>query len=289
LTARAGAAIGTRAAGSRPLTDGMRWMFGAFAALAFVAGIQLFVLSEHTDRLFSWTIAPPLTAAFLGASYWAAFVLLIWGATRRDWTDARAAIPPVLVIALLLLVATIVHFEKFHHDLFGRFWLCAYVVVPPLLAVLVLAQLRVPGWAGGGLRRPLPAPLRIGLAAQAAVMMAVGTALFVSPAGADSLLPWTLTPLTARAVGAFVLGFGIAAAHAALENDLPRFTGAALAYLALGVLQLVAVARYGGDLHGSSAHRWGYVAFLATVAAAGLYGSARSLAAASASSASGRS
>jgi hypothetical protein len=269
----------------------MRWMFTAFAALAFVAGTQLFVLSEETDRFFSWTIAPPLTAAFLGASYWAAFVLLLWGATRRDWADARAAIPPVLVIALLLLAATLVHFERFHQNsLFGWFWLGAYVIVPPLLLALLRAQLRVPAGAGGGPRGRLPVALRLGLAVQAVAMIAVGAALFVSPTGADSLLPWSLTPLTARAVGAFVLGFGVAAAHAVLEDDVRRFGGSALAYLALGVLQLIAVARYGGNLEGAAGQKFAYIAFLATVVAAGLYGSARSLAAAaSASSASGRS
>ena len=52
---------------------------------------------------------------------------------------------PVFVIACLLLVATLIHLERFHHDLFGRFWLVAYVAVPPVLLFCLWRQLSQPG------------------------------------------------------------------------------------------------------------------------------------------------
>ena len=61
---------------ARPLTGELKLLLWLFAALALSAGFLLFVLADQTDETFSWTIKPPLTAAFLGASYWAAFVLL---------------------------------------------------------------------------------------------------------------------------------------------------------------------------------------------------------------------
>jgi hypothetical protein len=66
------------------VVPGLRWFFAIAAALAFIAGILLFVLAAGTDRFFSWTIEPPLTAAFLGAAYWAACVLLAMGRARAD-------------------------------------------------------------------------------------------------------------------------------------------------------------------------------------------------------------
>lgn len=256
----------------RELTSAMRWLLVIFAGLALMAGVLLFVLSEETDRWFSWTIAPPLTAAFLGASYWAACVLFSWSASQRRFELARAALPPALVIAVLLLVATLVHLDKFHlEDVFGWFWLTAYVIVPPALALLVVDQLRRPnGQTGAG--PPLPRALRAILAGQGAVVVVVGAALFVAPTAADSLWPWTLTPLTARAIGAFVLGFGIAAAHASWEGDAQRFRGAALAYVALGALQLVAVARYWGDLGEIGVNAVVYLAFLVIALALGVAG-----------------
>jgi hypothetical protein len=82
-----------------------------------------------------------------------------------------------------------------------------------------------------------------------------------------------LTPLTARAIGAFLIGFGAAAAYAARQDDLDRLHGAALAYATLGALELLAVAIHSSDLTGTTAQCSIYVAFCVTVLAAGLYGS----------------
>jgi hypothetical protein len=112
----------------------LRWFLGVAAVLAVIAGVELFVGATETDRFFSWTIDPPLTAAFLGAAYWAAAVLLGWAASQERWVLARTAIPPVLTIAVLLLAATLAHLDKFDFDsIFGWFWLAVYVVVTPLL------------------------------------------------------------------------------------------------------------------------------------------------------------
>ena len=118
-----------------PIDRGLRQFFAIAAILALIAGILLFIGAGETDRFFSWTIEPPLTAAFLGAAYWAAFLLLGWAARQREWAMARTAVPPVFVIAVLLLVATLVHLDRFDLDsVFGWFWLIVYVAVVPLLA-----------------------------------------------------------------------------------------------------------------------------------------------------------
>jgi hypothetical protein len=253
---------------------GLRWFFGVAAVLAAIAGTELFVGAAETDRFFSWTIDPPLTAAFMGAAYWAAMVLLAWAARQQSWARARTALPPVFTIAVLLLVATIIHLDRFHHDLFGRFWEAVYLLVVPLLAYLIWSDLRLlgPAWRGD---RPLPGWLRAALGIQAAVMLGIGVALFVAPVGAASLWPWALTPLTGRAVGAFLVGFGVAAAFAAAENEIDRLQGAAFAYATLGALELAAAALHGGDFTAPTLGVAAYVAFCGSVLAVGVYGAAR--------------
>jgi hypothetical protein len=250
---------------------GLRWFFGVSAALAVIAGIELFIGAARTDRFFSWTIAPPLTAAFMGAAYWAACVLLAWAARQRDWPRARTALPPVFTIAALLLAATLIHLDRFHHDLYGRFWLVVYVIVVPLLVYLIWAQPK-----GAGPPTPLSlalAPwLRVALVAQAVILLAFGVLLFAAPAGLASIWPWPLTPLTARAIAAFLCGFGVAAAVAVRENDLDRLFGSALAWAALGALELAAVAIHSGDLTSSAAGTAAYVAFFVSVLVLGFYG-----------------
>jgi hypothetical protein len=261
---------------ARQLSPTLRTTLWVFALLALGAGVLLFVLATETEDLFSWTIEPPLTAAFLGAAYWAALVLIAWTAGQREWANARAALVPVVLIAVLLLVATLMHLDKFDLDsLFGWFWLTVYSMVPPLLVWLIVVNLRAPGSPGRAVP-DLPAGLRALLAVQAAVMLTAGVALFAAPSSADSFWPWPLTPLTARAVGAFVIGFGAAAAHAAYEADSARLRGSAWAYLTLGLLELSALALHSEDLAGPEGSEAAYVVFVAGVAAAGAYGLAAS-------------
>ena len=251
----------------------LRWFFGVAAGLAAVAGVLLFIGANETDRFFSWPIEPPLTAAFLGAAYWAALVLLAWAARQREWDRARTALPPVFSIAVLLLIATLVHLENFDLDsLFGWFWLTVYVLVTPLLVVMILRQpgAFAPSPPPAGV---VPAWVRSLLLAQSVVMLGLGAALFIAPDGVGSLWPWDLTPLNGRAVGAFVFGFGVAGAFALWDGDLSRLRGAAWAFGTLGALELVGLAIHSSDVTGSGAEVGVYVAFCVSVLAVGLYGS----------------
>jgi len=78
---------------ARPLDSGLRVMFVVSCITVSVAGFQLFVLTEYTDRFFAWTIDVPLTAAFLGASYWGSFALVLIASRQHAW--ARVAVPGV--------------------------------------------------------------------------------------------------------------------------------------------------------------------------------------------------
>ena len=255
-----------------PLTRELRVLLSMFAGLALVAGFLLFPLAEETDRFFSWTIQPPLTAAFMGAAYWAAFVLIAWAARAATWELARPALVPVTTIAVLLLVATLVHLDKVDLDsIFGWFWLVAYCSVPPALAVLVWAQARRAAGSAPA-AHPVPAALRAARLLQAVVMGGLGAVMYVEPSTAGDLWPWALTPLTARAVSAFLIGFAAAAAYAAWDNRLEPFAGAAHAYAALGALELLAAAVFSGDFDGG-ARTVLYVGFTVTVLAVGAAGS----------------
>ena len=92
----------------------MRVMLLAASFLVLLSGILLYVLSEQTDKYFAWTINPPLTAAFLGAGYWASFILEFLSAREQSWEKARIAVPAVALFTLLTLIVTLIHLDKFH-------------------------------------------------------------------------------------------------------------------------------------------------------------------------------
>lgn len=80
----------------------------------FIIGIPLFLLSEQTQQYFAWTIVALLTAAFLGAAYWSS-CLLEWMASReKRWSNARIAVPAVLLFTALTLGVTLLHLDRFH-------------------------------------------------------------------------------------------------------------------------------------------------------------------------------
>ncbi|WP_122818014.1 hypothetical protein [Nocardioides pantholopis] len=235
----------------------MRRLLLLAAFLVFLAGLQLFVFPERTADWFAWTIAPPMTAVFLGAAYWSSAVLEVAGARAADWHRARVAVGSVLVFTTLTLVVTLVHLDRFHlgaeHPAGARAitwgWLAIYLLVPVALSVVGVVELRrARTGAGAAPGRRLPVPLRSLLLVLGVVLVGTGVVLLVAPDTASTLWSWPLTPLTARAVGAWLVGLGWAAGHAGLIDDVLAVRPVGFTGVTFVVLQAVALARYGEDL-----------------------------------------
>jgi hypothetical protein len=277
LHAAAPAAV-PEATAVRPTTPGVRAGLLAIAGVIFFLGLSLFVFSTRTDTLFAWTIEPPLTAAFLGASYWAATTLAVSCAAERDWACARAFAPPYLIAGVVLLVVTFVHYDRFHmDDVTGWAWLALYAIFPPAMIVLLLRQLRVPGKEPAR-SAPIPPAATAVFALQAAVMVGLGVALVIAPEDVASLWPWPLSPLTGRAIGVFVLAQGALVGTVCREREWTRVRPAMYQYALLGTLHLIAIARFSDTLDWDGAAARLYLAFMAGILVMGVYGVRRVLA-----------
>lgn len=256
----------------RPLVPGMRYLLFVAAVLVLLAGFQLFVFTERTDTFFAWTIVNPLAAAFLGGSYWASFSIEALAGRQTIWANARIAVPAVLVFTLLTLTATLIHLNKFH--LGSQFaagtrfvavaWIVIYALVPLLMLIVLVVQARTPG-SDPPRAVPLPGWVYVLVAAQAVVLLGLGIALFAAPVTTAPAWPWALTPLVARATAAWLISLGVAAAHALVERDARRLRPAAVGYVVLVVLQVVALARYPHQFAWGSASGIIYLIFLGTM------------------------
>ncbi len=255
-----------------PVTAPARRLLLAGTVLVLAAGLDLFVLTERTDDFFAWTIASPLTAAFLGAGYLAAACLDGMSARERLWAVARVPLPAVLVFTTTTLVVTLVHLDVFHMDsFFGWAWLVTYALLPPSVLAVLIHQRRV----GGGdppVRAPLPSWLRTVTSVLAIAITLLGAALVLIPSDAVRWWPWTLTVLTSRAVGAWLVIVGLTAGQAAWENDWTRLRPLSITYVVLGVLQLVAVARYPDEIDWSTPAAWLYLVVLGALVVFGAAG-----------------
>ena len=264
--------------GSAPLVPLMRRLLYVAAALVFLAGVPLFVFPARTDRYFAWTIDSRMTAVFLGAAYWSAIGLEVGAARATSWARARIAVPAVFVFTSLTLIVSLVHLHKLHvHDEMAASdmsasemsasargvawaWLAIYAIVPVVMVVGWIGQHRrstsVPPPGG------LPAAMRVALLGLAVLLLGTGAGLLASPAWADHAWPWTLTPITRGAVGAWLIGLGVAAGHAWLIDDRPSVRPLGLTGVTFGLLQAVALARYGHELDWTSLSTAVYVAVL---------------------------
>lgn len=261
------------------VTRPMRAVLLVAAVLVFLAGLQLTVFPTRTADWFAWTIDVPMTAVFLGAAYWSSAVLELAGARSSGWGRARLAVWTVLVFTVLTLVVTLVHLDKFHlgaeHPASARLvtwgWLAIYAGVPVVMVAGLVVQVhgRLP--AADVVRHRLPVALRLLLAALGVLLLAAGTALLVAPTWAAAGWSWPLTPLTARAVGAWLVGLGWAAAHACLLDDTDRVRPLGLTGAAFVVLQVVALLRHGDAMDWSGWQVAAYVAGLAWIGAVAVW------------------
>jgi hypothetical protein len=120
----------------------------------------------------------------------------------------------------------------------------------------------------------MPAWFRTLIALEGLIALGAGLALLIDPDWTNEWWPWLLTPLTARAMAAWVLGLAVVCACAWWENDFERVQVAFVSFVLLSLLQLLALARYDDDL-GDGARIPLYLGVLVFSFVMGAYGLAR--------------
>ena len=97
----------------------------------------------------------------------------------------------------------------------------------------------------------------------------------IAPLDAASLWPWTITPLTGRAIGTFVLAQGALALTVCRERDWGRVRPPMYQAVVLGVLHLGAILRFSDTLDWDTPGAWLYLGAVLAVLAVGVTGSLR--------------
>jgi glucose uptake protein GlcU len=193
-----------------------RWLAIFIIPFLVAAAVLLYIWPNNTDQTFAWTIKPSMTPMMLAAAYIGGIVFFGHVAIARQWHTIRVGFLPVIAFASLLGVATILHWDRFNHSHISFFtWTALYFTAPFLvLAVWLLNRSRDTGQSES--HDPLIGQFaRLTIGAMGAVTLFISMFLFFSPTVMIDLWPWTLTPLTARVVGAMfalpgLVGMGVA-------------------------------------------------------------------------------
>ncbi len=188
------------------------------------ASILLYIFATRTDELFAWTINPPLTAMFLASAYLGGIWFFAGVLVAGRWHRVAAGFPAVVVFSTLLGIATLMHWDRFHHGHLSFItWAVLYLTTPFLVLIALLTNSRV--YTGRPERQEYEVPflvrvvpVLIGLAA-----LATGVMLYVTPGAVLDVWPWELTPLTARVVGAVLTLPGMVSIWLAFESRWSSF------------------------------------------------------------------
>jgi hypothetical protein len=259
---------------TRPIHPTIGLTLGATGLFLLALGIDLTVAPGRTDEYFSWAIKPPMTAGTIGAFYLTGSVL-IWAALAGNaWARARTVILGGAVFSILALIATFIDLDRFNFDSSHTFavvvswvWTLSYATIAPLLVLFLIPQSRVPGVDPR--MGPPPRWVSASVLAAGAIFVATAVGLSVVPKEMVKIWPWTLTPLTARVLGAWAAGFGTVLLWGARTNDRFRMLPAVATLAVVGLLQLLTVLRFNDDVSWSEPGAWIYVAAMGLALLAG--------------------
>jgi hypothetical protein len=208
--------------------------------LALANGAFLYVVPGSAETDYAWSILPGVNAAFIGAGFLAGTIatgLVLFAATR--WRSLHTLPPALWVLATLLLIATLVHNDRFKWDYGPTWvWLVVYAGVPFAVPVLVLLQQRVAEPEPPA--DPALRPVRALSAVCGAVMVVGAAALYLAPVEVGEEWPWALTPLLGRAVASWYAMVGTMLLASAI--GMRRATEAVIPYGTLAAWCLLLLA-----------------------------------------------
>ena len=252
-----------------------RWAALAVFVILVPAATILWVAPDRTADLWAWPIQPESTSIFLGSGYGAG-AYFFWRTYRAAcWHPSSPGVLGASIFAALMLVATVIHWDRFNHGdapalaaLAFYAWTVVYAVSPfAVFAIWWRNRATDPRVPDAGDPR-VAARARLAARAFAAGALAVGSLVFVVPEIAVDVWPWQLTPLTARVLASLTVQVGVGAL--VLSRD-PRWSTWRLivqTFLVATALLLVGAIRAFADFDTGNPLTWLYLGGLLGAAGA---------------------
>ncbi|NJN44590.1 MAG: hypothetical protein HC806_07640 [Anaerolineae bacterium] len=179
-----------------------------FLVLAFI--ILYFFPGTSGDR-FAWEIQPQIMAMFMGAGYIGGAWLFINVVFGRHWHRVAPGFFPVTSFTIAMLVATILHWDRFNPSHFPfQLWFGLYIVTPFLVTWMWWYNHKTDPGTPEPNELFVPSMPRIVLRVLGVILLLYAIAGFLSPTWLIQTWVWELKPLTARVLSGWfsLLGVG---------------------------------------------------------------------------------
>lgn len=164
--------------------------------LAFLA---LYIFPDQTDKDFAWTILPRMSAILIGAGYTAGVYFFARLLVDKKWHRVQAGFLPITAFTIAMFLATLLHWDRFHHGALNFYlWTAIYAITPFLVPVIWWRNQQT------GITDLEEHDVRFSPFVRSAMKIIgmvgalVFVIVFIRPTLLISLAPWKLTPLTAR-------------------------------------------------------------------------------------------
>jgi len=255
-----------------------RWLCWVVVAVLVPAVVVLWGFPGNTEDFWSWPIAADLSQIFMGAGYGAGAYFFTRAALASHWHTVSIGVLSAAFFAAVLLVVTIVHWDKFNHG-DGPFWAAfafyGWVIIYGAAPFVVTAfwwwnQRTDP-------RRPEPgepivaAGVRLAARVTAVALGATALVLLLWPSLGVDHGPWALTPTTTRALSGYVAQVAFGALLVSREERWGSWRILLQAFLVATALLLVGVVRAWGEIETGRVAAWIFLGGLAGLAVAILW------------------
>jgi hypothetical protein len=187
--------------------------------------VILWGLPARTADAWAWTIKPDLTPIFLGAGYGAGAYFFLRTFLSRQYHPSAAGIFGAAFFAALMLIATIIHWDRFNHGdapLIGAMvfygWVGVYAVSPFVVLALWWRNRRTDAGEPAPGEAIVPPVVRRTAQVVGGGALVAAAVFFLAPEQAIDVWPWALTPLTSRVLGSFTAQVGVGALLLSLDR-----------------------------------------------------------------------
>ena len=205
-----------------PIAWPLRAWFAAEVFFGVAALLSIGLDPGNTEDGWAWPIEPVVMAAVLGAFYFAVAPIMLLALIAKRWEMVRVIVPTAILFTSAELLATFLHWEKFSTGTTPFYlWFASYLLPPPIFLATYLWQQRRSAPRSPS-DQPLPARLRTLIFVLGGFLSVEAVVAFAYPPWFTDDFPWSLTPLTARALSGFLLAVGALMVTMAVENDRDR-------------------------------------------------------------------